>query len=65
LHEAPHQTPVGRLDVVRAARQPDLRWRAPGKDAPASSDGATDGAAAPAGESAGEARREAAVQGRI
>jgi glycine dehydrogenase subunit 2 len=65
LHEAPHQTPVGRLDEVRAARQPDLRWRAPGKDAPASSDSATDGAAAPAGESAGEARREAAVQGRI
>jgi glycine dehydrogenase subunit 2 len=27
LHEAPHHTPVGRLDEVRAARQPDLRWR--------------------------------------
>ena len=24
---APHQAPVGRLDEVRAARQPDLRWR--------------------------------------
>jgi glycine dehydrogenase subunit 2 len=23
---APHLTPVGRLDEVRAARQPDLRW---------------------------------------
>ncbi|HEU5318941.1 MAG TPA: aminomethyl-transferring glycine dehydrogenase subunit GcvPB [Chloroflexota bacterium] len=28
LHDAPHETPVGRLDEVRAARQPDLRWRA-------------------------------------
>jgi glycine dehydrogenase subunit 2 len=27
LHDAPHATPVGRLDEVRAARQPDLRWR--------------------------------------
>jgi len=26
LHSAPHQTPVGRLDEVRAARQPVLRW---------------------------------------
>ena len=25
--EAPHYTPVGRLDEARAARQPDLRWR--------------------------------------
>src|SRR2546427_464591 len=25
---APHSTPVKRLDEVRAARQPDLRWRA-------------------------------------
>ena len=24
---APHDTPVGRLDEARAARQPDLRWR--------------------------------------
>ena len=24
--EAPHYTPVGRLDEARAARQPDLRW---------------------------------------
>ena len=27
LKSAPHDTPVGRLDEVRAARQPDLRWR--------------------------------------
>ena len=27
LHNAPHLTPVGRLDEVRAARQPDLRWK--------------------------------------
>jgi glycine dehydrogenase subunit 2 len=27
LHTAPHNTPVRRLDEVRAARQPDLRWR--------------------------------------
>jgi len=26
LHEAPHTTPVGRLDEVRAAREPRLRW---------------------------------------
>ena len=25
--EAPHYTPVGRLDEARAARQPDLRWQ--------------------------------------
>jgi glycine dehydrogenase subunit 2 len=29
LHEAPHVTPVGRLDEVRAARQPRLRWTPP------------------------------------
>jgi len=29
LHEAPHNTPVGRLDEVRAARQPVLRWFPP------------------------------------
>ena len=28
LADAPHGTPVGRLDEARAARQPDLRWRA-------------------------------------
>ena len=28
LADAPHNTPVGRLDEARAARQPDLRWRA-------------------------------------
>jgi len=27
LLEAPHETPVGRLDEVRAARHPVLRWR--------------------------------------
>jgi len=27
LHTAPHNTPIGRLDDVRAARNPDLRWR--------------------------------------
>ncbi|HEU5300040.1 MAG TPA: aminomethyl-transferring glycine dehydrogenase subunit GcvPB [bacterium] len=27
VHGAPHNTPVTRLDEVRAARQPDLRWR--------------------------------------
>jgi len=27
LHDAPHHTPVGRLDEARAARKPDLRWR--------------------------------------
>ncbi|MGQ9714811.1 MAG: aminomethyl-transferring glycine dehydrogenase subunit GcvPB [Anaerolineae bacterium] len=27
LHEAPHNAPVRRLDEVRAARQPILRWR--------------------------------------
>jgi glycine dehydrogenase subunit 2 len=26
---APHTTPVGRIDEVRAARSPDLRYRAP------------------------------------
>ena len=26
LHEAPHTQPVRRLDEVRAAREPDLRW---------------------------------------
>jgi len=27
VRDAPHTTPVRRLDEVRAARQPDLRWR--------------------------------------
>jgi glycine dehydrogenase subunit 2 len=27
LHNAPHTTPVKRVDEVRAARNPDLRWR--------------------------------------
>ena len=27
LHSAPHNTPVRRLDDVRAARNPDLRWQ--------------------------------------
>jgi glycine dehydrogenase subunit 2 len=31
LHQAPHSTPVRRLDEVTAARQPNLRWKpAPG-----------------------------------
>jgi glycine dehydrogenase subunit 2 len=29
LHNAPHTAPVGRLDEVRAARQPRLRWSPP------------------------------------
>jgi glycine dehydrogenase subunit 2 len=29
LHNAPHTTPVGRLDEVHAARQPVLRWSTP------------------------------------
>jgi len=27
LHEAPHDSPVRRLDEATAARQPDLRWQ--------------------------------------
>jgi glycine dehydrogenase subunit 2 len=27
LHNAPHTTPVGRLDEVHAARKPNLRWQ--------------------------------------
>jgi len=27
LRQAPHTTPVGRLDEVKAAREPDLRWK--------------------------------------
>jgi glycine dehydrogenase subunit 2 len=27
LHQAPHTTPITRLDEVRAARQPKLRWK--------------------------------------
>lgn len=50
LHEAPHTTPVGRLDEVRAARQPDLRWRG--------------GVARGAAETLAEARQQAAVEGR-
>jgi glycine dehydrogenase subunit 2 len=30
LHEAPHNTPVRRVDEVKAAKQPVLRWSAPG-----------------------------------
>ncbi|MFZ5917659.1 MAG: aminomethyl-transferring glycine dehydrogenase subunit GcvPB [Chloroflexota bacterium] len=29
LHDAPHHTPVGRLDEVQAARNPVLRWTPP------------------------------------
>jgi glycine dehydrogenase subunit 2 len=28
VRSAPHETPVGRLDEVRAARHPRLTWRA-------------------------------------
>ncbi len=31
LTAAPLSAPIGRLDEVRAARQPNLRWRAPGQ----------------------------------
>ena len=31
VRQAPHTTPVARLDEARAARQPDLRWRRGGK----------------------------------
>jgi glycine dehydrogenase subunit 2 len=51
LHEAPHVTPVGRLDEVRAARQPNLRWRG--------------GTQRKVAESAAEAKAEAAVEGRV
>jgi glycine dehydrogenase subunit 2 len=35
IHEAPHTTPVRRLDEATAARQPNLRWRATaGADTP-------------------------------
>lgn len=27
LHQAPHHSPVGRLDEARAARQPVVRWK--------------------------------------
>jgi glycine dehydrogenase subunit 2 len=27
LKDAPHQTPVKRVDEVKAARNPDLRWK--------------------------------------
>ena len=27
VRQAPHTTPVSRLDEARAARQPDLRWQ--------------------------------------
>jgi glycine dehydrogenase subunit 2 len=29
---APHSTPVKRLDAVKAAREPDLRWKGKGSD---------------------------------
>ena len=31
LHEAPHDTPVGRLDEAGAARKPVLRWDSDGQ----------------------------------
>jgi glycine dehydrogenase subunit 2 len=51
LHDAPHVTPVGRLDEVRAARQPDLRWQG--------------GIARKAAETEAQARRDADAEGRI
>ncbi len=30
VHNAPYTTPISRLDEARAARQPDLRWKAQG-----------------------------------
>jgi glycine dehydrogenase subunit 2 len=30
VRQAPHTTPVSRLEEARAARQPDLRWKRPG-----------------------------------
>jgi glycine dehydrogenase subunit 2 len=29
LHDAPHSTPVSRLDMTRAAREPILRYKPP------------------------------------
>ena len=58
LHEAPHVTPVSRLDEVRAARQPDLRWHGRGA-------GQRLGGERQAAESSAEARAEASVEGRI
>jgi len=26
VHQAPHRMPVGRIDEVKAAREPNLRW---------------------------------------
>jgi glycine dehydrogenase subunit 2 len=34
LKEAPHESPVRRLDEAQAARRPDLRWQ-PKRQAPA------------------------------
>jgi glycine dehydrogenase subunit 2 len=34
LHEAPHHTPVGRLDETTAARNPILRWSRQGEARP-------------------------------
>ena len=31
VRKAPHTTPISRLDEARAARQPDLRWKRPGR----------------------------------
>jgi glycine dehydrogenase subunit 2 len=35
LKSAPHRTPVGRLDEVRAARKPVLRWKGNKEESPA------------------------------
>ncbi len=44
LHHAPHTMPVYRLDEVKAARQPDLRWRPSEPTAEAVGDGTVTGA---------------------
>ncbi len=51
LHAAPHVTPVSRLDEVRAARQPDLRWKG--------------GIEREAADTPAEARQEILTQGRV
>ncbi|MBI3989385.1 MAG: aminomethyl-transferring glycine dehydrogenase subunit GcvPB [candidate division NC10 bacterium] len=43
LHKAPHHSKVTRLDEVRAARQPNLRWRPQSKEVPEVPPGALKG----------------------
>jgi glycine dehydrogenase subunit 2 len=35
VRQAPHTTPVSRLDEAKAARQPDLRWKRDSNGLPA------------------------------